>query len=392
MKKLKILGIDNDLNILKLYKVILGEDYLLSLSSSAHQGLEKLKRENFNLILTELRLNGFEGLEFIRKIKEINQDYIIIVVSSLKSSENLIELIHLGIKDYLLKPLQFSKLKASIKNNFEKAKKETPQELKKINLELKEKNYQLEEKIKKDIQVFTKLQDQFAHTEKMASIGLFASGIAHELNNPLGIILMNIKLVYDDLLNNKLKVKETRHQHALERVYKATLRTKKILNDLLTFSKPQTSQGVPLDINVVIEEALENLKIQGLLKNIKIIKNYNFNLPHLKGDEDRFLQVFINIITNAEEAMPEGGKLAIITSINEEKVQIEFKDNGCGIKEENLKNIFDPFLSTKDKGIGLGLSVSYGIIKQYQGQIKIESILNRGTKFILIFPPYKVEN
>lgn len=244
----------------------------------------------------------------------------------------------------------------------------------------------MEEKIKKIIEDLTKVQNQLVQSEKMASVGLFTSGIAHELNNPLGIVLMNIKLIFDDLLEGRLKLKQKKYQHAVERAYKAILRTKKILNDLLTFSKPEVSRGAPIDVNVVLEETLGNLKNQGLLKDVEVVKKYNFNLPEILGDADKFIQVFVNIITNAKEAMPCGGKLAISTRMVEEKLQVEFKDTGCGIREEDLKKIFDPFFTTKDKGIGLGLSVSYGIVKQYQGSIKVESKLQKGTAFILTFP------
>jgi len=242
----------------------------------------------------------------------------------------------------------------------------------------------LREKIKME-QKLQKTQLQLIQSEKMASLGKLAAGVAHEINNPLGGIL-----IYANLLKEEMKQDDPLHKD-LDRIITEATRCKKIVKGLLEFAH-QTEEKMELtNVNQRIEQCLSLLRNQSLFHNIKVIKSFDPLLPPVKGDPSQLNQVFTNIIVNAAEAMGGSGELSIKTEgVREEGiVRIEFHDTGCGIPEDVLPNIFDPFFTTKEvgKGTGLGLSVSYGIIVEgHRGHILARNREGGGTTFIIELP------
>jgi two-component system NtrC family sensor kinase len=241
-------------------------------------------------------------------------------------------------------------------------------------------------KIEKELQ---KTQLQLIQSEKMASLGKLAAGVAHEINNPLGGIL-----IYAGLLNEEAGAGDPQKEK-LEKIIEATTRCKRIVKDLLEFAHQGKEQFEAIDINRNVEQCLALLQNQALFHNIKIVKEINTELPTILGNFGQLNQVFTNIIVNAAEAMPQGGTLFIKTSQSAKQgfIKIEITDTGCGIPEKYLSQIFDPFFTTKEvgKGTGLGLSISYGIIVEgHGGQIYVKSKEGKGTTFSMEFPiPYE---
>ncbi|MFQ5842520.1 MAG: PAS domain S-box protein, partial [Thermodesulfobacteriota bacterium] len=225
---------------------------------------------------------------------------------------------------------------------------------------------------------------QLVNSEKMASLGKLAAGIAHEINNPMGGIL-----IYSSLLMEALEGKDSRRQDLEKIVHEAT-RCKEIVKSLLEFSRQTGPKMEPTDINKAITDDLFFLENQALFHNIKIVKNLEPQLPRVLGNPSQVKQVFMNIIVNAAEAMHGGGTLTITTGLSGDKkeIWIEFADTGEGIPEENLSKIFDPFFTTKEvgKGTGLGLSTSYGIIDGHGGRIVVKSQVGKGTTFRIELP------
>jgi two-component system NtrC family sensor kinase len=240
----------------------------------------------------------------------------------------------------------------------------------------------LEQKVKQRTEELRKTQNQLIQSEKVASLGKLAAGVAHEINSPLTGIL-----TYSSLLH-KAKKDEDPEKEDLEVIVNETNRCKKIVKGLLDFARQTEPQKALADVNEVIEKSLDLISHQANLLNIKIEKDISPHLPKIMIDAGQIQQVSINILLNAIEAMPEGGSLSISSGIEEEMIAIRFTDSGIGIPEENLSKVFDPFFTTKKigKGTGLGLSVSYGIIDKHQGKLEVESRVGKGTTFIAKLP------
>ena len=276
-------------------------------------------------------------------------------------------------------------------------------------------------------------QEELLRTEKLASIGRFAAGVAHEVGNPLGAILG-----YTSILEQEGIEREEAKDY-LKRIEKEIEKINRIVRELLNFARPSRVETKEVEVNRVIENAVSLLSYQKNFKNIKTQLDLQPRLPLIKGDETQLSQVFINVILNAIDAMPQGGRLDIQTrtfvvehlfteafhrirprrrrgdpvesdyfylrkpdplssmfakfSKGDTLVRVQISDTGTGIKKEDLKRIFDPFFTTKDpdKGTGLGLSVSLRIVESMGGEIKVESELGKGTKFEVYLPAVKEE-
>lgn len=222
---------------------------------------------------------------------------------------------------------------------------------------------------------------QLANSEKLASLGKLAAGIAHEINNPLGGILIYASLLIEDL------PEDDPARQDLTRIVQEAGRCREIVKSLLEFARQSEPKMEPVDINGAITDGLFFLENQALFHNIRIVKNLDPALPFARGNSSQLKQVFMNITVNAAEAMHGGGTLTISTSFSSERknITIEFADTGEGIAEENLSRIFDPFFTTKDvgKGTGLGLSTAYGIIEGHGSKIDVQSKIGEGTIFTI---------
>ncbi|HHP7233298.1 MAG TPA: nitrogen regulation protein NR(II) [Desulfobacterales bacterium] len=229
-----------------------------------------------------------------------------------------------------------------------------------------------------------KTQMQLLQSEKMASLGKLAAGVAHQLNNPLGGITLFTKLVLEDY------ELEEGVREDLGRVLRDAERCKDTVKELLEFTRQTRHLMQPHDINRAIERTLFLLENQSLFQNIEIVKELDASLPPVNSDIQQLNHMFMNIILNAAEAMEGDGRLVFKTGMvaNEAWVRIEISDSGPGIPADILPQIFDPFFTTKDegKGTGLGLSLVYGIVENHGGRIKCESPGGRGTTFIIELP------
>jgi len=226
------------------------------------------------------------------------------------------------------------------------------------------------------------LEDQLVQAEKLSSIGLLAAGVAHEVNTPLAVITSNAQL-----LMREMDAADPRTR-TLEKITKQAFRASEIANNLLKFSRVGGSEYSDLDLNRVISETLS--LVEPMLKAAKISVNSQLGpaLPTVFGNAGKLQQVFMNLIMNARDAMPRGGELTIGTEAENSSVHVEVTDNGVGIPADQLHKIFDPFFTTKatSRGTGLGLAVTYGIIREHSGSIQVDSVVGRGTTFRLELP------
>jgi two-component system NtrC family sensor kinase len=233
-----------------------------------------------------------------------------------------------------------------------------------------------------DITQRVRLEDQMVQTEKLTSLGLLAAGVAHEVNTPLAVISN-----YIQMLAKQIPADDPR-QKTIERIVKQTFRASEIVNNLLNFSRTGGAEPVEVDLNSVLEETLTLVQHPFKTARVNVVRSYSEQLPPVLGSITRLQQVFLNLFMNARDAMPGGGMLEVRTAAHNGSVEVEVVDTGAGIPPEHLHRIFDPFFTTKatGRGTGLGLSVSYGIIKEHAGKVDVRSAPGKGTSFRLEFP------
>ncbi len=256
--------------------------------------------------------------------------------------------------------------------------------LKKMRLELEEWGNTLEQKVKERTEELATMQNTLVQSQRLASLGKLAAGIAHEINNPLGGILVLSSLVLEDLKE------DNPHRENIQEVIKQTMRCRDIVKGLLQFSRQEEGKTEYLKINNVLNSTLSLIEKQALFHNIEVVKHFDPELPDILGDNSQLQQLFMNVIMNAAQAMKEIGTLTLNTYHDEKNdmVVIEISDTGCGISEELIDRIFDPFFTTKEvgEGTGLGLAIAYGIVTKHHGRMTVKSKVNEGSTFTIKIP------
>lgn len=223
------------------------------------------------------------------------------------------------------------------------------------------------------------INEKLKHNDKLQLLGEITAGVAHELNTPLANILG-----YSQLLISKEE--NVAKKENLQKILKSSLHAREIVKKLMYFSCEMPSQFKEVDLNQLVKDNIDLMKIQLVEANVDFKLTLAEELPLAKLDPIQFSQVVFNIVLNAINAMSDGGLLLIETKQSEMDVSVSFTDTGAGISQENLTKIFEPFYSTKEvnTGTGLGLAVSYGIIQAHKGRIEVASELNKGTTFTII--------
>jgi two-component system NtrC family sensor kinase len=234
------------------------------------------------------------------------------------------------------------------------------------------------------------LSGQLHHAARLASVGELAAGVAHEINNPLAVIAEESGLLRDILdpeLGQKLEPEELRER--LGAIHDAVFRARDITRKLLTFVRKTEVRVARHDVNAIIEDVVGGmLEHEMRVSNIEVVRNYAHELPEVLADRGQLEQVLVNLVTNAIDAMPHGGRLTLTTEADGAAVRVSVADTGVGIAPDQIERVFVPFHTTKEvgKGTGLGLSVSCGIIQSYGGKILVESEVGVGSTFIVVIP------
>ena len=240
--------------------------------------------------------------------------------------------------------------------------------------------------LEKTVETLKGTQEQLIQSEKLSAVGEFVAGVAHELNNPLAVVMG-----FSEILKNT-DVGEQPKRY-LEMIFKSAQRCQKIVQSLLSFARRHAPERKPVSVNKLVEAVLEIVAYPLRTSNIEVVTKLDPKLPVVMADEHQIQQVFLNIVNNARQALEahqqqSGGRIKITTETCEPNVRVIIQDNGPGISEENLRRIFDPFFTTKEvgKGTGLGLSLCYGMIKEHGGNIKPSSRPGEGATFIIELP------
>jgi len=243
---------------------------------------------------------------------------------------------------------------------------------------------QLSEAFNRMVAELQSTQDELLHARNLASIGQLAAGVAHEINNPLGTIML-----YSDILNREVPPDST-IKDDLQMISREATRCKEIVTALLNFARQSRVMAQETDVNGLVRELASDLERLPLYEKVVIVQKLAPDLPVIQADPTQLRQVLVNLANNAAEAMPEGGTLTFTTALDPagDRVHISVEDTGIGIPPEHIPKLFTPFFTTKPigRGTGLGLAITYGIVKMHRGQITVQSQVGKGTRFTVILP------
>jgi PAS domain S-box-containing protein len=233
--------------------------------------------------------------------------------------------------------------------------------------------------IGRDVTEYKQAEQALRNAETMHLVGQLAAGVAHEIRNPLTTLKGFVQLLHEDTV-------ATKHKEYTGIMLSEIDRIELIIKEFLILAKPQSVQYHDIDLGILIQNTVKLFDTQAILKNVQIDIQLEETLPHIHGEPNHLKQVFINLLKNATEAMPNGGTIRIVAQHNQKQVKISIIDEGVGIPKHLLPKLGQPFYTTKEKGTGLGLMVSYNIIENHQGSIQVISEVNKGTRFDIFLP------
>jgi signal transduction histidine kinase len=372
--KANILIVDDEVETVDMISFLLeGQGYTVIPAYSGEEALEILQQRTqkpgkdralVDLVILDIKIPDMDGYEICRVIKQDDHlKYIpVIMVTGLGSVEDTARGLDIGADDYVSKPFRAEELVARVK----------------ATLRVRA----MEQALLQHTRELEKSQAQLVQAEKLAAMGRLAASIAHEINNPLQAIHNCLHLTLKKPLSEE---KKTRYlgmaQEEVERLIT-------IVQRMLEFYRPSKEGMAPTDVHAIIENvlALSSKRLQR--GKITVTKKLAPDLPTISIVRDQLKQVFLNLVINAIEAMPQGGELCIETKLSEggNELSTAFTDTGVGLSEKEQENIFEPFFTTKATGTGLGLSVSYGIIERHGGRIEVQSELGKGATFTVHLP------
>jgi signal transduction histidine kinase len=380
----KILIVDDEKVTMKnLEHVMKNEGYEVIGTESGQNALKLLDEYQFDVILTDIRMEEVDGIQILKRCRELYPDTEVIMITGYASLESAIHAMKQGAFYYIAKPFKLDEVRKVVKEAVEKVK------LKKENIALLDVKSSLEHAVEEAVGKLYEKQAQLIAAEKLAILGTFAAGVAHEINNPLAIINEKAGLMKDILEMSEDCKHKTRFLNLLDAIFESVNRCQRVTHRILGFARKTEVSIEIFNLNDLIKYLTVFLEKEIFYKNIRLELNLKENLPEVRSDKGQLQQVFLNIIKNAIDAVENGGLVAVSTDIKDENmVKVSIKDNGHGISGEDLKHMFEPFFTTKEKGkgTGLGLSITYGIVKNLGGNILVESEVNKGTTFIVEIP------
>lgn len=403
-------------------------------AENGKEGLELYKKHQPDLIVTDIMMPVMDGLEMVEKIRKEDNNIRLVILSAYGEAEYFMDAIKIGVNSFLLKPVETKKLISLVEelaksillerevSEQELKRRMAEENLRRLNEELErrieERTVDLQKEIKERIQAENELkelnldlenrvnnelrkrQDQqrlLIQKSKLESMGELAAGIAHEINQPLGGLSMGLDNILFKL--SMEKITEEYLSNKINDLFKDIDRIRQIINHVRVFSRDQQAVLTEVvDVNQVIHDALSLMKAQYTSHQIEIVLNLTKDICQTEGNKYRLEQVALNLLSNAKYAVDAKQvathekdykkRITINSRSTEDNVEFEIEDNGIGIPEDNIDNIFDMFFTTKDieNGTGLGLSISYGIVKEMKGQIFVESTEGEFARVRVVLP------
>jgi len=429
----KVLVVDDEEPVRRLLGQILEKNgYDCILAASAAEARERLKEQSFELVLCDMKMPGESGLDLIRHILAAHWDTAVVMVTVVDDPSIAGTAIEAGVYDYIIKPFHPKRVVICVRNALHRRQLEMDNRAYRDGLEqmLLERFAELrksKEETEQTLATLKETQAQMIQSEKMASVGQLAAGVAHEINNPTGFVSSNLNTLsdYQSDLSRLIKrygklvadlkgimaseeccrplseqVEAIRAleaeididfilddtQSLIKESREGTERIKKIVLNLKDFAHPGEDKLQSADINECLESTL-NIVWNELKYKATVQKEYG-DLPRVQGYPHQLNQVFMNLLVNAAQAIEQQGEIKIATTADDAYVEIRISDTGSGIPEEILSKVFNPFFTTKEvgKGTGLGLHLAYNIVNKHNGTIGVESTVGEGTTFTIRIP------
>ena len=393
---INVLLIEDNLEIAKLIREMLRKSptchFEIRHESSLKPALQYVNRKNTDIIVLDLTLPDSEGFSTFFSVRSVVPDVPIIILTGVDDEELAIQAVREGAQDYLVKShidmhlflraMQYAIERHRIEEALRRATGELELRVKERTAELTLANQELQ----REIEERTQAQSQLVQAAKMEVVGRLASGVAHEVRNPLAIILQAM-----EYLEGIVDTKDENISSTLRSMAKALDRADAIINGLLDFSRLSQLEMKPANINDVIESSILLVKHEFDRFHIHLVKNLVSGLPQVLVDKNKIEQVFVNLMMNAIDAMQDSGTLRIqtsaVTTASGSGVCVQIHDSGSGISQDVLNKIFDPFFTTKraKNGTGLGLSIVKSIVEMHKGSIEIKNRAEGGVTVTLLF-------
>ena len=386
-KKATVVIIDDDRNILELTALILSKSgFGVFTAASAHDGLALIANHSPELVLLDYMMPEMDGLTALHRIKSSFPESYVIMFTGKGSEEIAVELMKGGASEYILKPFNNRNLVERLENvlrirEIELRNFELQQEHDRMQKEIKQWNQDLKKRVREKTEALQAAQKEIAQSEKLAALGYLSAGMAHEIRNPLNSIALFIQLM-------RQSTNDPEQLEYQSKILKEIDRVDSIIRKLLDASKRTRTITPDVQINLVIDTALEVFAPQIETRKILVERHYHVIPSPIKADFTELEQIFTNLFLNALDVMNHGGRLGIDLQQHEGRVIVRIGDNGPGIHQEILPNVFEPFFSTKASGTGMGLPVAQRIAHIYDGSLVVESTSPEGTVFRLEFPVY----
>jgi len=379
----RVLIVDDEEDLRYVYtRQLRGDGYLLDTAADGEEAIEKIRANEYAVILTDMRMPRKDGLAVIAAAREHLPDAEIIVLTGHGSLENALQAFKAGnIFEYLLKPLDdIGVLNTVVARAIERRN-------------LRKHNRELFEQLQRAYDELRQKSEMLIQNEKMSAIGVLAAGVAHELNNPLTAVVGFAQMIAEKLKSSRpMNWNDTEYERALkalENLVQGAHRARDIVGSLLRFARATKPDARSLtDINQTLRDAFVFTEHLLLRHGITLEKHLAPELPPVWGNSARLQHVFTNLIINAQQATPSGGTVRVITERADEPkgVWVHVEDTGEGIPPDALEHIFEPFYTRKEHGTGLGLSIAKQIIEEHGGEIRVESELGKGARFSVFLP------
>jgi len=359
MERPKILVADDEEVIRDLFETFLGKQgYSVSTASDGFEAVDKIKKDNYDMLILDLKMPGMDGMSVLNKIRELKKELVIVVITGYATVDTAKEAIKQGCFDYITKPFDIEDVSIVIRRAIE---------------------------VRRLAEEKKKFQEQVQTAERLRALAQMGAGVAHEVNT----VLTAIKLFLEMLKPKLPPMKEGKN---IDLVLEEVERAERLIDRFLEFSKPAETEFLKTDINKIINRSLQFLKYRFKRQKIKVSNESSKALPKISCDPTKMEEVFLNIFSNSIDAMPKGGLLTIKSEVSDKKIALIISDTGVGIPSENMQKLYNPFFTTKPHGTGLGLSIVYRIIDEHKGTITITSEKEKGTTVRVELPINKVES
>ena len=387
-KKATVVIIDDDRDILQLTSQLLSKNGFEAFAAdSALDGIKLISLHSPELVLLDYRMPEMDGLFALQQIKSQFPDTYVVIFSGRGNEEVAAELMKNGASEYILKPFNNRNLIDRLENvlrirEIELHNRELQRQQEYLLFEIEEWNLELQRRVSAKSDELKNALEEIAKSEKLAAMGYLSAGMAHEIRNPLNSISLFVQL----MRQTSTEPDQIEYQ---AKILKEVERIDSIIRRLLDASKRTRSISSGVQINQVIENVIEIFSPQIEVGKIELVRKFHCVPPPITADSSELEQIFANLFLNALDAMCPGGCLEIEIFEKNEKVVVRVSDSGNGIEQAILSNIFEPFFSTKNRGIGMGLPVAQRIARMYEGSMEVESSSPQGTTFRLEFPAFK---